>query len=575
MRIAPTLPAVLFALAPTLALAPAPASAQAEAAQVEFTLVNANVVTVDPDRPRAQAVAVGGGRILAVGSTAEIRRFAAGSPGAVEHDLTGKTVIPGLIDAHGHLAGQGWAMDPANVDARDAAGPDEIAARVRKAAAGLPAGEWVLGRGWDQNRWTGQWKGRFPTAAELDAVAADRPVVLRRVDGHASWANTSALRIAGVNGKTGDPAGGRIMRDAAGRPTGVFIDSAMSLIERHVPGATAEQVRRRVLRAAHECARLGITCVHDAGLDATAYRALTAAAAAGELPIRVYGMAGGGGSLFADLIKRGEPLLDADERVIVRAVKLFADGALGSRGAALLEPYSDEPGSRGLVLMTREQLLDRCRTAMRAGLQPCVHAIGDAANRTVLEVFEALLTERPEWRALRPRIEHCQVLSPADIPRFAKIGLVASIQPTHATSDMPWAPARLGPVRVKGAYAYRSLLEAGARAAGGSDFPVEEVNPFLGLYAAVARQDVSGKPAGGWLPEQRLSREQALRLFTLDAAYAGHAERTLGSIAAGKRADLAVLNRDVLTCAVQEIPRIVVERTYLGGRPVHGAGSRP
>jgi len=483
--------------------------------------------------------------------------------GATVIDGAGKAVLPGLIDAHGHMLGLGEQR--LQVDLR---GTPTLAAaieRVRQFAEANRANRWVMGRGWNQVLWPGK---QFPTAADLDAIVRERPVLLSRVDGHAIWVNTAALKLASIGPGTPDPKGGQIIRDAKGNPTGVLVDAATNLIEQHVPPATDEELKRTLATAMKEIAGLGLTGVHDAGIDMRQYHAYEALGAADELPIRVYAMLLDGPAARSVIAAGPQPPKYGD-RLQLRAVKAVVDGALGSRGAALLADYRDQPGNRGLMLYTPTEFETLSTLAAGKGWQLNVHAIGDAGNRLVLDTFAKTMT--PAQRAaLRPRIEHAQVVALSDIPRFAQLNVIASIQPTHATSDMNMAEDRVGAERIKGAYAWRQLLTSGARLAGGSDFPVELPNPFHGLYAAVTRQDRAGKPPGGWYGGEKLTREEALRLFTLDAAYAGHMEKTIGSLEAGKWADFIVLDRDYFKVPEQEIDDIGVVDTYVAGRRVAG-----
>ncbi|WP_437998125.1 amidohydrolase [Sorangium sp. So ce185] len=518
------------------AAAPAPSTPAQPPAPADLVITAGVVRTMDPRSPLAEAVAVRGERIVFVGSAADARAFVGPATRVVE--LPGRAVVPGLVDGHAHLYGLGVALETPSV--RGARSAEAAAAVVAEAAKARPRGEWITGRGWDQNLWPG---AAFPTHAPLDAAAPEHPVALRRVDGHALWANAAAMRAAGVGRGAQDPPGGRILRDAAGEPTGVFIDSAMDLVEAKIPADPPAVRERRILRAAEEALSSGLTGVHEMGVDDETVAVYRALAAAGRLPIRVHAYLAGAGRLEG--LRARAPDADAagTAMFVLRGVKLFADGALGSRGAALLEPYADEPSTSGLLLMDREALARAARLAADAGFQLAVHAIGDRANRAVLDAFEALGPGRAA--ALRFRVEHAQIVSPDDLPRFAALGAIASVQPTHATSDMPWAPARLGARRLKGAYAFRSLLASGARVVFGSDFPVEEPSPLLGIYAAVTRQDLSGQPPGGWMPEERLGLDEALLAFTAAPAYAAWTEGQRGRIAEGFVADLTVLGRDL------------------------------
>lgn len=503
------------------------------------------------------AVHVSAGLIREVGPAAEIRRA---HPHARMVD-TGGTILPGLTDAHAHLAGLGAALDTVNLV--DTSSLDEVIERTRQRATAAPKGEWILGRGWDQNDWPVK---EFPTAASLDRVIADRPVWLRRIDGHAGLANTAAIRAAGITGATPDPAGGKILRDARGEPTGVFVDAAMDLVDRVVPAVTYEQQKRRIHAAAQQIAANGLTEIHDAGADDDTIRAVRELIDEKRFPIRVYTMLADNEGLLRAWFARG-PLVDYGGRLTVRSVKLYADGALGSRGAALLEPYADDPENRGLMIATPEHMSDVAHRGRAAGFQMNAHAIGDRGVRNVLDAYESSGVTPKE----RFRIEHLQVVAPADFARLARNGVIASMQPTHATSDMYWAEERLGPERVKGAYAWRTVIDAGGRLALGSDFPVEAVNPWLGIHAAVARKDLKGWPAAGWYPGQALTIREAIRGFTSDAAYAAFEEKTRGTIEPGKLADFTIVEGDPYTMPASDLHKVRVRYTVVGGEIMHEA----
>jgi predicted amidohydrolase YtcJ len=532
------------------------------------TLVSAKAIyTMDASQKQVQAfVFDSDGALLALG---ELEELAQRYPDAVRQDFPEHTIIPGLIDAHGHLLNLGQFLQ--DVDLLATKSKAEVIARLQQRASELPADAWLLGRGWDQNDWP---KAEFPTASDLDAAFPDRPVWLERVDGHAGWANSIALKRA-TRALDGDwqVTGGEIRRDAKGRASGVLIDAAMQFVQAAVP-ALDDAARARLLRrATKEAVRFGLTGVHDAGTDLASYRALEQMASAGDLPLRVYAMADGDNAAVATLC--AGPVDGATSarwrhssgRLQMRAVKLYIDGALGSRGAALLKPYSDEPNNSGLLFETAEQLQAKIARARSCGLQVAVHAIGDRGNRVVLDAFAAAGAQSAE----RHRIEHAQVIHPDDFARFKQIGLIASVQPTHATSDMPWAQARIGALRVRGAYAWQSLRANQVPLALGSDFPVEAVNPMLGLYAAISRADLSGKPEKGWLPAQKLSREEALYGFTVGAAHAGFMEREVGSLVVGKRADFVVLNGDPMQVKPIDIAKLRVLRTVVDGRVSYAA----
>ena len=495
------------------------------------------------------------GHIVATGDDSLVEKY----PDAKRVDADGNVVLPGLVDAHAHLYSQGnlaisldLAGTPTLRDALEAIGDY---------ADDYPRRDWLLGRGWNQVLWT---VPEFPRAADIDAVVADRPVWMRRIDGHAGWANSKALEIAGIDDDTPDPVGGKILRDDSGRATGVLIDMAMNLVEAHIPPPDKDDIRTAYHQAMRSLVALGLTGMHDAGINIDEAEVLIAMADNDELEMRVYAMLGGAGEVLDAM---GKPLKAyGRERLDIQAVKLYSDGALGSRGAAMIEPYSDDVENRGLPFWTQEQLSASVRKANAMGFQVGIHAIGDLGNRMSLDAFDAVQDGRPS--PLRNRIEHAQIIALENIPRFAELGVIASIQPIHATSDMNMAEDRVGSQRIAGAYAWRRLLDSGAVIASGSDFPVERPNPFLGLYAAVTRKDRAGLPAGGWYPGQALTRAEALHSFTLAAAYAAHQEDRLGSLEPGKWADFIVIDRDYFTVPASEIDDIVVLQTWVGGNLV-------
>ena len=529
----------------------------------DLLIVNARVYTVDRERPEAQALAVRGDRLVAVGTTNDVLALRGDATQVI--DAGGRAVIPGLQDAHGHILGLGESLQ--QIDLRGTTSAAAVVEKVRARAATLPAGRWILGRGWDQNDWL---EASWPTAGMLDEAARDHPVFLSRVDGHAAWVNTAAMRAAGLPTSIADPDGGRVLRNANGTPSGVLVDRAMGLVSSHIPRPDRETRREQLKLADDLAASLGLTMVHDAGVvadDAAMYRE---AADAGALKTRLYVMLrppAAGETLPPPLVGHLGHLLT------IRAVKLVADGALGSRGAALHEPYSDEPGTRGLLVTPPDLLYTQALAAVRAGYQPCIHAIGDHANTEVLDLFERLQREVPGSRDLRMRDEHAQILRERDIPRFAALGVIASMQAAHATSDMPWVARRLGDTRTKtGAYVWQSLRRSGAVIANGSDFPVEEPNPMFGFYAAITREDRQGRPPGGWMPDQRLTRAEALHSFTAGAAYAAHLERELGTLRPGMLADLLVLSDDIMQVKPARILTTRPLLTVRGGRVTYRDG---
>lgn len=536
-----------------------------------WVLHNATIYTVNPDQPTAQALAIDGDRIVQVGTEEAVL---AAYPEARRVDAEGRTVVPGLIDAHAHLTG--LAGTRLMADLRGTTSKAEIVERLQAFAAEVPEGAWILGRGWDQNDW-GEGSQAFPTRADLDAAFPERPVWLRRIDGHASWANTAALEVVGLDSLRAlpDPEGGRIVRAADGIPTGVFIDAAEQIIDAQVPEPTEAQLEQALQAAIAEAVRYGLTGLHDAGLDTREIERYRRAVEEDRFDLRVYAMVGDMDSTFQHFCTNG-PLIGFGDRLTVRSIKFYMDGALGSRGAALLEPYDDDPSNRGLLMQNPDSFFVAVQQAMACGFQVNTHAIGDSGNRVALDTYARAMQAVPD-HAGRHRIEHAQVVAPEDIPRFAELGVIAAVQPTHATSDMYWAEDRVGAERIRGGYAWRSLLDAGARLALGSDFPVEHVDPLLGFYAAVTRQDAEGWPDGGWYAAQRLTREEALRGFTLDAAYAAFQEDELGSLEPGKFADFVILSHDIMTVPASQILETDVVATYLGGEAVYrhdAAGGR-
>lgn len=536
------------------------------AAQVQLVTAG-QIITADRAQPVVQAMAIDmrSGRLLAVGNRSQLQeRY----PRAQAIDLAGATIVPGLIDAHAHLVNLGHMLSEANL--WGVTSKAEVIARLQQAEQQLAPGQWLIGRGWDQNLWP---EKAFPTAADLDAAFPQRPVYLERVDGHAGWVNSAALRIAQEQGRSlaGDwqPEGGRIERDADGAPSGVLVDAAAALVTAHIPAHTPQELDLRLQRALQAAVANGLTGVHDMGVSRDELARFARFADAGTLPLRVDAYAAGDGDALDDLCAKGL-YRHGGGRLQMRGVKLFVDGALGSRGAAMLAPYSDDPHNHGLLMLSPEQHLALTRKAAACGVQVASHAIGDRGNRVVLDNYQTVLETQP-GADLRWRVEHAQVLAAQDIGRFAELGVIASMQPTHATSDMGWAQDRIGPERVKGAYAWQDLAASGAQLALGSDFPVEQVDPRLGLQAAVTRQDAQGLPAGGWYARQRLSAEQALLGFTAGAAYAGFGEMEVGTLRQGLRADFVVLDGNPLQLPGNQLSQLKVLSTWVDGKPVYQA----
>lgn len=480
-------------------------------------------------------------------------------------DGESKVMLPGLTDAHGHVMGLGFQQ--MNVNLTGTQSLDEAQQRVKDYAAKYPDLKWIEGRGWNHTHWD---IGRFPTAEELDEVVSDRPVWLSRVDGHAGWANSKAMEIAGITAETKAPEGGKIIRNENGEPTGVFVDGAMSLIEAKLPDPTAKEQKMAFQKALQQMRSHGLTSVHNAGIGVDTWQMYKKFANNGKLTTRIYAMIGGAGATFDSLSQNGPIESYKNDMLSLQSVKLYADGALGSRGAAMLEPYSDDPGNRGLLFHSQEKMNSMVLKVMSKGFQANVHAIGDRANRQVLDAFEYAKDSLGE-QGLRNRIEHAQIVSPKDISRFKELNIIASMQPTHATSDMNMAVDRIGKERMEGAYAWQTFLDQGTVVASGSDFPVESVNPFYGLYSAVTRQDHQGNPEGGWYPSESMSRKQAFRSFTLDAAFAAHQEDVLGSLEPGKWADFILIDRNYFEVPAKEIWQIDVLETWVAGDKVYSA----
>jgi predicted amidohydrolase YtcJ len=544
-----------------LALALVLAHSPAFSAATLIDNVHGYTLTGDDEKLRHfSALLFDEGKVIRTGDSAALRRA---YPDARILDGNGSTLLPGLIDAHGHVIDLGF--DYVRVQLFGTESLAQAQQRIREYAIAHPEARWYLGDGWNQVIWK---LGRFPTAGELDAVVSDRPAAIGRVDGHAIWLNTAALLAANITRDTPDPAGGRIEREADGQPSGVLVDKAMALVQRVIPAAEDSERISALKAALSHMNSVGLTSAGDAGVPADTIRLYRQLADQGELSVRMYAMIMDAGDDFRALSKDGPLIGYGNDHLTVRSVKLFADGALGSRGAALLAPYTDKPDQRGLLRMSDAEMERKIQAGLGAGYQVNVHAIGDAANRQVLDGFEAAY-KAVGGRDLRNRIEHAQVVAPPDIPRFKQLNLIASMQPTHATSDKNMALDRIGPERLKGAYAWRTFLDQGTRIAGGSDFPVESDNPFFGLHAASTRTDHEGQPPGGWHPEQAMTRIEAFRAFTLDAAYAAHWETRIGSLEPGKWADFILIDRDLFKVPPADIWKIKVRQTWVGGEKVY------
>lgn len=543
-------------LAPLLVLAFAGCAHKVDAVSARTVVWSAKSIrTQDPASPSVEALVVRDGKVVFTGPRAAAVAFA-GADAEVE-DFADATIVPGLVDAHAHLASLGRSLSVVSLN--QARSADEAIDLV--AANPTPQGDWIVGRGWDQNDWPSK---QFPTREALDAKFPNTPVYLVRVDGHAAWVNGAALQRAGITRATKDPAGGRILRDAStGEPSGVVVDNAMDAVVAKIPAATDEQIRARLNAAMQKCVSVGLTGMHDAGMEWAVFMQLQHLDATTSLPLRIYAMADGQGTDSADYLAGG-PF--EGRKLRLRAVKFLADGALGSRGAALHAPYADEPSQSGLLLLKPDELKTRAQAYADKGFQVAIHAIGDKANTAVLDVLSELEAAKP---GRRHRVEHAQILKADDVPRFAKAHVLASFQPTHATSDMPWAGARVGEERLTFAYAWRSVLDTGAHVAFGSDFPVEEPDPLAGLYAARFRMDAKGAPAGGWHPEQKVTGEEALAAFTTGSAYAEFAEGRRGVLKEGMDADFVVLSVDPVTAEAPALLQAKVLATVVAGDAVY------
>ncbi len=479
------------------------------------------------------------------------------------HDGRGATMLPGLIDAHGHVMGLGFQQLTLDLSATNSLSEAQVA--IKAYAAKNPERRWIVGRGWNQEKWG---LGRFPTATDLDAAVSDRPVWLERVDGHAGWANSRAMELAGVTAASKSPPGGRIEL-AGGKPSGIFIDAAGELVGKFVPVPRPAERDLALAEAQKKLLSQGITAIADMGTTIEDWQSYRRAGDAGWLSIRIFGYAGGIDNMVAIAGPRPTPWL-YDDKLRLGGVKLYLDGALGSRGAWLKRPYTDAPGQTGLQFLASAEIRNLMVRASMDGFQTAIHAIGDAANAEVIGAIEELAETYPKDR--RWRIEHVQIVDPADLIRLGKNEIISSMQPVHQTSDRTMAEARLGPDRLKGAYAWQSILRAGGKLAFGSDVPVESADPFAGLATAMTREDSAGQPFGGWRPEERVTREQALAGFTIGAAYAAFAEDKVGSLTPGHRADFVLIDIDPLLASPAELRKAIVKETWVGGRPVYKSG---
>ena len=527
----------------------------------EKVFINGHVLTMNEEISEVEAFAVGQGKIVSVGSSKEILK---NFPQAQVFDLKGRTVMPAIIESHGHLLSLGQSFLELNVEG--IATPKEVVQKIRERVRETPLGEWIIGWGWDE----GAWAADYPTNKELNRASPENPVYLRGLHGFACWANAKALETAGITEETPNPPNGEILKDNKTRqPTGILTNEAQELLTRHIPPLTQEQVKKALKLAAEECLKNGLTTVHEAKTSAAMLEAFRSLIEKDELKIRIYALLDWTDEVLIDSFLQRGPDIDPDNMLTVRCIKVFVDGALGSRGAALLEPYSDSPDQRGLIVTPEDELYRLTVQALRKGFQVAVHAIGDRANRITLNAFDRALKEVPHVKDHRLRIEHAQVVALEDIPKFAPLGIVLSMQPPHCTSDMPWAEKRVGAERIKGAYAWRAFLETGVHLTLNSDFPGEMLNPFYGMYAAMTRQTPDGQPESGWHPEQCLTRKEVLKAYTAEGAYSGFEEKLKGHILPGFLADFILLSDDILTVPAKEFLSLTVVQTYLGGELVY------
>ena len=557
--------AFTYLLVAIYALLLLPATSNGQTADVVFK--NGNIYTANDARPKAEAVAIKGDRILFVGPNREVQKYVGRNTRVI--DLGGKTMLPGMTDAHHHLSGVGFREMTLNLEGVTSL--EDFLKKVKERVAQKQPGEWVTGRGWIETFWK---PPVFPTRWDLDKIAPNNPVFLDRADGHGAVANSAALKIAGVDKNTPSPFGGEVSKDKqSGEPNGMLLDAAQDLVQRHIPKTTVEEAERAIFLGVKRDIELGWTQVQDPGGTFAEVEIFKKLHDEGKIKLRIYkGLSAPGEE--ADQLFRDGPIIGADDyHLTVRTLKLYADGSLGSRSAALLQPYSDAPDTSGFLTIKEEQLQPLLQEALRKGIQIQTHAIGDRGNRFILDQYEKAMNAVPkaEWKIKDPRwrVEHSQIVNPADIPRFAKLGVIPSMQPSHAIGDLHFAPSRLGIARLAGAYAWQSFIKSGSIVPGGSDAPVERGEPMIEFYAAVARKDLKGFSGEGWHPEEAATREQALRMFTTWPAYAAFEEKLRGSIEPGKLADFTVLSADIMKIPEMEILKTRCLMTVIGGEVVY------
>jgi hypothetical protein len=535
----------------------------------DLVLKNGNIYTVNESQPKVEAVAVKYGRIVFAGSTADAKQHE--GKGTRSIDLKGRTVVPGLVDSHYHFSGVGFREMNLNLEGTTSL--EDFLAKVKVRVDKAKPGEWVTGRGWIETFWKPQ---AFPTRWDLDKIAPNNPVYLTRADGHGAVANSAAFKIAGIDKNTENPFGGEIMKDKqSGEPDGMLLDRAQGLVTRHIPPSTKADLEQALILADKRSTSLGWTQIHDAGVSWDQIELMKRLLGERKLKIRLYEAIRGPGADAQRLLREGPQVGLYDGRLTVRTIKVSIDGALGSKGAALLEPYADHD-TAGFLTQKEDQVMPMLKEALRKTIQVEVHAIGDRANRTILDWFERAFNEVPRLERMdrsdpRWRVEHAQIVHPDDIPRFAKLKIIPSMQPSHAIGDLHFAPSRLGVKRLDGAYAWKTFIKQGNVIAGGSDAPVERGEPMIEFYAAVARKDQKGFAGEGWHPEQAVTREEALKMFTTWAAFAAFEEKNRGSIEVGKYADLTVLSADIMKIPEMEILKTRCVMTVINGEVVFEA----
>ncbi len=557
-------------------------SCQTKKTPVDLLIKGGTIYTMDVNSPVVEAIAVNADTIVYAGKLLEAEKYVGANTEVM--DLKETTLTPGFIESHGHIMGLGY--NELNLDLMSVKSYDELVEKVKEAVAKAQPGQWILGRGWHQDKWDVKpekmVKG-FQTHEKLSEVSPNNPVFLRHASGHAGFANAKAMQLVGVNQlsveklETNMGEGGEIIRDKLGNPTGIFNERAMVVITKYIPAPSKEDDARALQLALNVCARNGITGFHEASLDAKdaerqdqIFEVYHDFRNEGKLSARLYVMLSGWNrKMIQEWYKKGPEIDNEKHLLTIRSIKLNCDGALGSRGAWLLEPYTDQPNTYGMATLSMDTVMKTSRDALKYGFQVCSHAIGDRANREILDRYEIAFKEYPEKTNHRFRIEHAQHLSPADIPRFGKLGVIAAMQAIHLSSDRPWAIERLGEKRIKeGAYMWQSLLKTGAKVINGSDVPVEPINPIASFYASVTRKTLKGEPEGGYEPDEKMTREQALRSYTLDAAYGAFEEKIKGSIEVGKLADFTIFSQDIMKVAEGEILNTEVVMTVLGGKKV-------